>query len=315
MTYVVVPLDGSELAERALPLAVSLAQMAGAGLRLVDAAISPTSLDAGIAIDAVVAEAERYLERHASILRSRYRLEVTTHATISPAVSLILGEVSQPEVLAVVMGTHGRSGLGRLILGSVAEGVLRESPIPVYLVPAAAGPLPDPFQVRHILVPLDGSALAYSVLAPLPDLARKSGARLTLVRIYSEDEELSKASDQSALTAVERQLDRLEAAAHAYFSPIKAHLRASGLMVQAEWSIGTPAAELATIAERLRPDLIALATHGRSGIDRLRYGSVAESVLRRATTPVMTLGPKALKRIAKGVGPAADTRAIGSVSA
>ena len=75
-------------------------------------------------------------------------------------------------------------------------------------------------------------------------------------------------------------------------------------MVEAEWETGDPAAEILAAAARLHSDLIAMATHGRSGLDRLRYGSVAESVLRHSKRPVMTFGPEAVRRLTAGVAEA-----------
>ncbi|HLG71741.1 MAG TPA: universal stress protein [Chloroflexota bacterium] len=307
MAKIVVPLDGSDLAERALPLAMRLAQLSGSELRLVQAAISPASLEVGTAVEALVEAGQEYLEERAAELRAKHRIQVTVHAAIAPAVQLVLSEAAQPDVAAVVMSTHGRTGLVRLLMGSVAEGVLRESPIPVYLVPAAAL-AGSAERIKSILVPLDGSALSYSVLAPVTELARAAHAHLTLMRVFGDEEELARAPQQPALRAAEQQIDRLEDKAHGYFAPIKAHLRSMGLTVDAEWTTGVPAQEILATAQLIQPDLIALATHGRSGIQRLRYGSVAESVLRHAKAPVMTFGPEALKRLAKDVGHLADSK-------
>ena len=308
MPHIVVPLDGSDLARRAVPIAAALAHATGADLRLVQAAVSPTSLEVGLAVEMILEAATVSVEAEAAAIKATYGLEATTQGVIAFADRLILLEAGDPEAMAIVMSTHGRTGLLRLARGSVAETVLRHSPIPVYLVPAAAGAVAAEPRFRHILVPLDGSALSYSVLAPVTELAKAAHARVTLMRVFADAEELARAPDQPALRAVEQQLDRLEDKAHEYFRPIKANLRRAGIKADSEWTTGVPAQEILTWIELMQPDLIALATHGRSGFDRLRYGSVTESVLRQAKVPVLTFGPQALRRLAADVGALVDAK-------
>lgn len=297
MTRIVVPLDGSELAERALPLAVSLARLSGSSIRLVDATFAAMTVDAGSAALAVQEASEEYLESKRDALVSETGLQVDARAALSIPVELILEHAQPPDASAIVMTTHGRTGLPRALMGSVAERVVREAAVPVFLVPSRAGATAGRQAIRSVLVPLDGSGLAYSVFAAVTDLAKKAGAGVTLLRVFGDFDEFERAPDEPLLRAVEAQADRLEAHAHDYFRPIKAHLRSRGLMVTAEWQVGDPAKEILATAERLHPSLIALATHGRSGLDRLRDGSVAEAVLRHATVPVMTFGPHALRRL------------------
>ncbi len=309
MSNLIVPLDGSELAERALPLAIRIAELTGSGLRLVNAAITPGSVEVATALGMLFEAGHEYLDEQEAKLRESSVLPVSTRTAISSPAQLILDEAARPTATAVVMSTHGRSGLRRVVLGSVAEWVLRESPIPVYLVPAS-GPLPDEARIEHILVPLDGSAVAYSVLAPVHELAIEAGAKLTLLRVFAEDEQLARGPEQSMLDAINDQMIRLDDIAETYFAPIRARLRQDGLTVATEWTVGSAPQEILAAAGRLHADLIAMATHGRSGIDRLRYGSVAESVLRQARMPVMTFGPCALRRLASGVGPLAAEKVL-----
>lgn len=304
MAKVLVPLDGSELAERALPLAAAVAHLTGSGLKLVEAAVRPTSLEVGMGFEGLLEAAQDYLNKRSAMLRERYQLHVTSQAVIASAVKLIVDQAARPAVSAVVMSTHGRTGPLRMLMGSVAEGVLRKSPNPVYLVSSRAPEGPAVARIKHILVPLDGSAVSYSVLAPVRQLAQAAGACLTLFRIFDEGEELT---DRNGATTGQ-QWDMLAAKADLYFAPVKAHLRAAGLQVAADWTTGDPAREILAQADFVHADLVALATHGRSGFDRLRHGSVAEGVLRHAKVPVMTFGPAALKRLAGDVGTLVDAR-------
>jgi nucleotide-binding universal stress UspA family protein len=302
MPYIIVPLDGSDLARRAIPVAVALARATGCNLKLVQAAVSPASLDVANAVEMIVEGAEESLREEAAAIRRTYGLAVVTRVALAFPDRLILEKAGNRDATAIVMSTHGRTGLLRLARGSVAEAVLRRSPVPVYLVPAGAGLRSEYPSLRHILVPLDGSDLAYSVTAPAANLARKTGAEITLLRVFQTE-----LPEGQPLTDLIHH-NRLEYQALEYFSPIKAHMRNAGAMVTSQWSLGQPAEQILATADEVGADLIALATHGRSGLDRVRYGSVAEEVLRHSKHTMMTLGPEAIRRLKGSVSTAVDHR-------
>jgi nucleotide-binding universal stress UspA family protein len=304
MPYIIVPLDGSDLARRAVPTAVDLAKATGCKLKLVQAAVSPASLDVGNAVEMIIKAAEESIRDEAAAIRRTYGLAVATRTALAFPDRLILEKANN--AMAIVMSTHGRTGLLRLARGSVAEAVSRRSPVPVYLVPAGAGLRSEYPSLRHILVPLDGSDLAYSVTAPAADLARKTGAEITLLRVFQAE-----LPEGQPLTDLIHH-SRLEYQALEYFSPIKAHMRNAGAMVTSQWSLGQPAQQILAAADEVGADLIALATHGRSGLDRLRYGSVAEEVLRHSKHTVMTFGPEAIRRLKGSVSTTVDHRAAQS---
>ncbi|HEU0169461.1 MAG TPA: universal stress protein [Chloroflexota bacterium] len=307
MKRIVVPLDGSELAEQALPLAARLAQLQGAQVLLLRGAPNPASLDLGTAVELTRECAHEYLEQQAAAFEHRYGRRPLRRVLMEHAPDLVLFEARQPGVTAVVMSTHGRSGLKRLVTGSVAEHVVRMAPVPVYLVPAqAAAALTHP-QLRHILVPLDGSQVAHAVLAPVAELARETRAEVILLRIFGDGDGMDYAGE-SLIDMFARRPERLGGVASEYFHPIREHLAAAGVPVTCAWNTGNAADGILAAAPRMGADLIALGTHGRSGLDRLRHGSVAEQVLRHAAVPVMTFGHDALKRLAAGVSPLVDKR-------
>src|SRR5919197_1961604 len=164
----VVPLDGSELAERALPYAVRLAAARGGQLALVRVALGPppSGFDWEDQQVAAVDEAEAYLSRVADTLAVD-RLPIQTIAPYGHAAAQIAKLSEELGATAVVMATHGRTGLPHLLYGSVAEAVLARSRIPVFLVPARPGESAmapfDPISPR-IVVALDGSAFAEAAL-------------------------------------------------------------------------------------------------------------------------------------------------------
>lgn len=300
MADVLVPLDGSALAEEAIPLAVRLAAATGSGVHLFQAVPPPgLGFDAPIPIEPLIEAAQSYLSDVANSIRERFGVEPTIQAAFGFPTDTILHATEGPEIGFLAMSTHGRSGLGRAILGSVAEQVLRQSPVPVVLLPSGAeGAVPEAF--RRILVPLDGSDLAYSVMGPIADLARLTGAELFLLRIGRGPTEL--VSDEGTVVVTADEEARIATAeAEAYLTPVAEHLRQVGLSAQAIVQLGDPVEDIVRIADEQQVDLIAIATHGRSGLDRLRHGSVAEAVLRLSHRPVLTFGREAIRRLWSGV--------------
>ncbi|MFN8511153.1 MAG: universal stress protein [Chloroflexia bacterium] len=153
-----VPLDGSPLAEQALPFAEALAELSGSPLLLLCASYVPSLPGLDVADEQVkaVTDAEIYLHRIASRLKKR-GIAVETCAPYGPPKKVIAREAAARKAWLIAMATHGRGGLDRVLYGSVTEGVVRQSPVPVLLVRAwHAGDSTDRLLTSPILVPLDG---------------------------------------------------------------------------------------------------------------------------------------------------------------
>jgi nucleotide-binding universal stress UspA family protein len=289
MTYrsILVPLDGSSHAASALPYARLLAERSGRRLLLVRAELTdtypgPTPVDPDIKL---VREADAYLRHIAADFPEELVVETKVcHANPADA---IVAEADAGDVDLVVMSTHGRSGLGRWIYGSVADEVIRRASVPILLVPVDCAESWQPDQVRSILLPLDGSALAEQAIKPASDLAHAIGAPLLLVRVVDQFMNLGSASrspdDEKSLTDEEQK----------YLESIASELRARGHTIAVRAVIGRPAVRIAAIAMEEDVSAIALATHGRSGLSRLLMGSVATGTLQRAAVPVLLVRPTA----------------------
>jgi len=143
---IMVPLDGSELAERALAPAAELSRDSSATLVLVRATEAPVLLgsDPTEAQVTVVREAEAYLDEQARRLRQQGIARVETSVWYGPAASSLVEAAQRRQVDLIVMSSHGRSGLGRLVLGSVAESVLRAISTSILLVRAPSAPVETP---------------------------------------------------------------------------------------------------------------------------------------------------------------------------
>jgi nucleotide-binding universal stress UspA family protein len=184
----------------------------------------------------------------------------------------------------IVMATHGRAPLSRFALGSVADKLIHRANVPILLVrPNASAPevLPEP-TLDNILIPLDGSPLAEQALGPALDLACLMQSRCTLLQVVETH------------SAHEKGANGLPAKAEAeiYLRRIAARLREQGPQVRTRLVAARHVAEaILEEAEMLGSNLIALATHGRGGINRLLLGSVADKLVRLAMCPVLVYRP------------------------
>jgi nucleotide-binding universal stress UspA family protein len=184
----------------------------------------------------------------------------------------------------IFLRTHGRTGFRRLVMGSVAELVVRHSPVPVLSMHSVASDA----HPRHLLMPTDLSEPSFEALPQALDLADRFGARLTVLSVVEEPYYLS------ALGAGERVVPILRDAATSVRRRIHESLskvvptRMDAIDVKVEQS-PNPAECVIQAAERFHCDLIVMATHGHSGLAHVVLGSTAEKVVRMATVPVLTL--------------------------
>jgi nucleotide-binding universal stress UspA family protein len=286
---IVVPLDGSPLGERALPYAKSLAHESGTQLILVQALQHP---EAGRGGGYEYEAAQAYLGDLAWILTGE-GIAATTEVARGEAADVILRAARHRQADVIAMSTHGRSGLGRWLYGSVADAVLRRAETPVLLVPAACD---QPWPKRphaggkrgsKILVPLDGSELALEALEPAADLAAALGDDLLLLQVAEPPR--YPYGEAYAYMPYDPTADLV--AGRQYLEGVAAVLRARQLTVDVQTDAGAAAATIAQVAQEQGVDAIAMATHGRSGLARLVLGSVATGVLYQAHHPLLLVSP------------------------
>jgi nucleotide-binding universal stress UspA family protein len=296
---ILVPLDGSPFAEEALAVARSVAEPAGAALRLglvhegPFPAFDQNSAKALLALEVTSRKGEReYLRRLQANLRA-VGIKVPSAVTLTGNVGESLAEYARESGIdLVVMATHGRGGLGRAWMGSVADYLSRHLEVPLLLVRPRENGKASLTHRGNILVPLDGSPLAEQVLEPASMLARLWGTELTLLWVVRP---MPVAIDPMLVTPNVYDEDATaswRAQAQDYLDGIVDRLRDDGIRASAVASIGWSAVE--TILNLGRPEnfgLIALATHGRGGIRRLALGSVADKVIRGSEVPVLVYHP------------------------
>jgi nucleotide-binding universal stress UspA family protein len=186
----------------------------------------------------------------------------------------------------IAMATHGRSGIGRWVYGSVADKVLHGASVPVLLVrarPAAtAGAVPP----RRILLPLDGSELAEQALPLALALAERAGAELILAQSIASAA-MALANPYGYGVGAAELLEHVQAGAQAYLEDVGQRLADGRLTVRTEVRLEPAAEAILDVASEKQADLIVMSTHGRSGVGRWVLGSVADRVLRGTTVPVL----------------------------
>lgn len=314
-----VPLDGSPLAEQALPVAASLALKAHAPIELVGVQplIGEYLVAAEVAVSGGALEreaAERldaYLARTAAALQKRAGVKVGHLVLHGQPAAKLAAHARTRKTSLIVMTTHGRGGIARMWLGSVADQLLRESRTPVLLLHPHDAARPHAFTT--LVVGLDRSAreevvleraIAFAALAP--------GTRFALA--YVVEPPLPVSTEFSAAPAFDPSLvNEAVAQGQAHLETIAARMRNHGLEVSTHALVGASVGrELCELADRLKADLIVVGTHGRSGTRRMLLGSVADKVVRGAARPVLVVPmagiakadaqePKALRRREKVV--------------
>jgi nucleotide-binding universal stress UspA family protein len=298
---ILVPLDGSELARRALDLASSLAKATGARIVLVRARPDITSAHFGRLETVRLARARNRLATR-KVQNEMNDLAMQLEAKgIAATISLDVGEPDKVilrlagahEVDLIVMSTQGRGGLqGHWLFGSVADAVLRQSPIPVLLVTPAAETAWPRDRAPRLLVPLDGSAFAEEALGPALALAKNLAASLLLLRIVEPD---PPGSPLKSYGEEEKPLPIAEA--ERYLDGVARYLDSEGVAVRQRIVTGSPASAIASVARDEKSDLVTMSTHGRGGVARVLMGSTAIATLQQIATPLLLVRPLTIRGI------------------
>ena len=298
MRAILVPLDGSPLAESALPVAAGIAARTGASLAL--ASVYEPGLPVRGGQGAMVYDQRWDAEMRAALrdglASTRQRLAAmapkvrVTSVVLDGAVARTLAAyVTSVGAELIVLTSHGRGGSVGAWLGSVTDELVRRSRIPVLVLRAGGaadsrGPAGNAF--RHVLVPLDGSPASEGVMVAAEAVAGTQGVKYTLLRVAPPLHPLL----QAVATEDEIERDRAEQReiAEREVRDTDARLRARGFDVSSVVRMDLqPARAIHAVAEEIGADLIAIATHGRGPFGRLLLGSVADKVLRGATVPVL----------------------------
>jgi len=298
-TRILIPLDGSKVAEHVLPYARLLA----GALKLPVELLGVVDL-VGIATSSHAHEA-RYLGALVEDERRASKTYLDRMAVTFPTVSVKCSvETGKPEDVIIergasdkgtliAMATHGRSGAKRWLLGSIAEEVLRGTSNPLLLIRAAEeGKAEGEASFKSIVVPLDGSELAESVLPAVMELAKRMNLKVVLIRSYVVPAAVYAGADDYYIPNYDELKAEIRDEASAYLEAKVNELKGKGFDKVSSVLLDGPAAEeIIGFARRTPDNLVAMCTHGRSGVKRWVLGSVTEKVMRHSGDPVLITRP------------------------
>lgn len=288
---ILVPLDGSELSEVALPYAEELAGRLGSDVTLLYVS---DSID-----DQYRRMRELYLDKVAEATRraaakfldpsEKKKVKVSSTTLIGNPAEEIVRYADKEGMGLIIMATHGRSGIGRWALGSVADKVVRSASQPVALI-RATSPRPDIRKkgiLNRVLIPLDGSREGETAIPCIAELMANLKVEVVLFQVLATGYQTLAAEGYEYVFYTEQQMESDRVHAEAYLARVAARLKRPGVTVRSEIKFGNAADEIVSFAGNIQADMIAMATHGRTGIGRWVLGSVAERVVRAGNTPVL----------------------------
>jgi nucleotide-binding universal stress UspA family protein len=288
---ILVPLDGSELAQVALPYAERLAGALGSQITLIYVSESAEDRYQHMhqfylqkMAEATKQGAERYLEKGTG-----QEIKVTTVILVGDPAEAIVDYAEREDIGLIIMSTHGRSGIKRWAMGSVADKVLRATTRPLALI-RAKGDHPDIRNrtlLNRILVPLDGSNESEAVIPYIEEFAPRLQAEVILLQVVAPDYHIYAAGGPEYGAYAERQVESIKAFAKDYLEKMVVQLRQKGVNTKPEIKFGTAAEEIIKFADEIGAGVVAMSTHGRSGVGRWALGSVAERVMHSGNTPIL----------------------------
>lgn len=298
-----VPLDGSQLAETVIPAVEAIALKASATVTLMHVLEehAPTTIHGEKhLLDA--SDAAEYVESVAARLRAK-GVKVECHVHEAPEGDIARSIVEHAEEFApdlVILCAHGPGGLRGFVSGRVGQQVLQQGTRPILLLqPGPHGEAPA-FDLRTVLVPLDGAAEHEGALAAAEPVAKLFAATLHLLYVVPTVSTLADERARSGVllpTAMRAILDMTQQRGAEYLDEVATECRADGVTVSAEVLRGSTVDALLKRANKLGVDLIVMASHGRAGLSAFLTGSVAPRIMAKVRSPLLLVrAPESLSR-------------------
>jgi len=298
---ILVPLDGSELAEVALPYAEELAGGLGSEIALIYVL---TSINGATKEQChhlhefymqKIVESTKYSIKRNFSNSAEKEIKVESVILTGDPAEQIINYADKEDASLIIMATHGRSGITYWALGSVADKVARATKQPVALIRSKGVP-PDLHEegiLHKMLVPLDGSKDSEAVIPYVEKIAAKLGIEVILTQMVAQAYHVY-AGGGGGVTEIPytvEEMEPLKASAEDYLKKVTDELQEKGITVNTQVRFGAVADEIIKLADEIGVDLVTMSTHGRSGISRWAFGSVTDRVMRSGNTPVMVVRP------------------------
>ena len=283
---ILVPLDGSKLAELALPYAEELARALNSEIDLIEVCEKKDCPERHIH--------QLYVKKMAKLLRNRLNA-VGPAATVKPIVrdgksaAEIIDYTEKSRISLIIMATHGRSGIMLWAMGSVANKILHHIHIPILLIRVKAGTIKGGKgeMFSKIMVPLDGSDSGETVLPHVMELATGVRSEVTLFQVIAPGVHVHTIGGLDYIRFPEQQIASKKASAKQYLEEVSKKFKGMKTTVRSELKFGDPAAEIIKFAGETDIHLVAMSAHGHSGIGRWTFGSVTHKVLHNGSTHVL----------------------------
>ena len=279
---IIVPVDGSTLAEQAIPYVEALGKALNTSIELVrvedagfaeDAAGPEVGQGVGEIQATLRAAAGNYLEQVSSAIRKNGLTVSNSIESGSPASTIVAKGEKNPDAL-LAMATHGRSGIGRLLMGSVTESVLHTTISNMLICRCKPDP-GSPVAIKHLIVPLDGSETAAQALPVAAGLAKGLGADIILVRVVPRSQSREQYIEQSEM-------------ANRYFEDVKLDLSREGVVdVNDRTLMGEVAPAILDMSQEIADCLVVMTHKGHSAGREWVLGSVADKVIRSSAKPIL----------------------------
>ncbi len=277
--------DGSEYSEGAIREAINLAKKCSS--KLTALSVIDTNPEFDVLAPQIVEKKEKAARQTLDTVQARARQEGVNCDTVvhegEEPYKYIVDEAIKSKSTMIVMGRRGRTGLKRLVMGSVTARVIGHAPCNVLVVPKAAQ-----LEFKNILVATDGSKYSDAAASEALGLAKRNGSALTVISVVPS-ELMTPADIDFTITQRELIAEKEMREAEKNAKAVKEAAQKEGVAVKAFVLSGRPAEAIIETAQEKKADLIVLGSHGRTGVERLLMGSVAERVIVLASCPVLVV--------------------------
>lgn len=303
---ILVPLDGSELAEIALPFSQELAEKLDSEIILLNVRApgeDPENPEHRVYLSTMAETLEQKIKKSGDIPPGqKMKVEsaiIGSTGLLTHAAEEIVDFAEKENVSLIIMATHGRTGVRRWALGSTADKVVRAAQCPVFLVRANID-VPAKIQMNKILVPLDGSKQSETVLTHIQNLAPKLQAQVILLHVVVPPYHVYTGAETgiygtgtygvAGMVKVpysEDEIKPLIESAEEYLLKVSDKLTNEGVETSHNVRVGPAGEEIITTTDELGADMVTMSTHGESGFSRWEHGSIADKVLHAGNTPLL----------------------------
>jgi nucleotide-binding universal stress UspA family protein len=281
---ILVPLDGSEIAERALSYVQAIARTKSTKVIL----LTVLAAHEGRSDHPMKA----YLDSQAKELESK-GIKVSTAIAYGHAAEQIIEFAENNKINLIVISSHGHSGIKLRLLGSIAQKVLHGTCVPTLLVKPGAIEVSQ-VELKKVLLPLDGSSFSEASIPYVNQLLKGPGAEIVLLHVSEPPvvpPDWSRDTKSHMKEYRERLTSELQQQALEYLEKIKAALGRKGLRVRAKAVVGMAVESIIEAAKKENVDLIAMTTHGRTGVSRWMYGGVVNRIVEECQKPILLIRP------------------------